>query len=110
MNALRNKVQLIGHVGQEPEIKTFEGGKKLANITLATNESYTNAKGEKVEQTEWHRLTAWGKTADLIESYVIKGKEIAVEGKLTHRSYDDKDGVKRYITEVVISDLLLLGK
>lgn len=110
MNALRNKVQLIGHVGQEPEIKTFEGGKKLANITLATNESYTNSKGEKVEQTEWHRLTAWGKTADLIESYVIKGKEIAVEGKLTHRSYDDKDGVKRYITEVVISDLLLLGK
>lgn len=110
MNALRNKVQLIGHVGQEPEIKTFEGGKKLANITLATNESYTNAKGEKVEQTEWHRLTAWGKTADLIESYVIKGKEIAVEGKLSHRSYDDKDGVKRYITEVVISELLLLGK
>ncbi|WP_339887266.1 single-stranded DNA-binding protein [uncultured Flavobacterium sp.] len=110
MNALRNKVQLIGHVGQEPEIKTFEGGKKLANITLATNESYTNAKGEKVEQTEWHRLTAWGKTADLIENYVIKGKEIAIEGKLSHRSYDDKDGVKRYITEVVISELLLLGK
>ena len=110
MNALRNKVQLIGHVGQEPEIKTFEGGKKLANLTLATNETYTNAKGEKVEQTEWHRLTAWGKTADLIESYVIKGKEIAIEGKLSHRSYDDKDGVKRYITEVVISELLLLGK
>ncbi len=110
MNALRNKVQLIGHVGQEPEIKTFEGGKKLANITLATNESYTNAKGEKVESTEWHRLTAWGKTADLIENYVIKGKEIAIEGKLTHRSYDDKDGVKRFITEVVISELLLLGK
>jgi single-strand DNA-binding protein len=110
MNALRNKVQLIGHVGQEPEIKTFEGGKKLANLTLATNESYTNAKGEKVEQTEWHRLTAWGKTADLIDSYVTKGKEIAIEGKLTHRSYDDKDGVKRFITEVVISELLLLGK
>jgi single-strand DNA-binding protein len=110
MNALRNKVQLIGHVGQEPEIKTFDGGKKLANITLATNESYTNAKGEKVENTEWHRLTAWGKTADLIESYVTKGKEIAVEGKLTHRSYDDKEGVKRFITEVVISELLLLGK
>ena len=110
MNALRNKVQLIGHVGQEPEIKTFEGGKKLANLTLATNETYTNAKGEKVEQTEWHRLTAWGKTADLIESYVIKGKEIAIEGKLTHRSYDDKDGNKRYVTEVVASEILLLGK
>lgn len=110
MNALRNKVQLIGHVGQEPEIKTFEGGKKVANFTLATNESYTNAKGEKVEQTEWHRLTAWGKTADLIENYVIKGKEIAIEGKLAHKSYEDKDGVKRFITEVVITELLLLGK
>ena len=109
MNALRNKVQLIGHVGQEPEIKTFEGGKKLANITLATNESYTNAKGEKVEQTEWHRLTAWGKTADLIESYVIKGKEIAIEGKIVYRSYDDKDGQKRYITEIRVEEILLLG-
>ena len=110
MNALKNKVQLIGHVGQEPEIKTFEGGKKLANITLATNESYTNNKGEKVEQTEWHRITAWGKTAEIIEKYVTKGKEIAIEGKLTHRSYDDKDGNKRYVTEVVANELLLLGK
>lgn len=110
MNTLRNKVQLIGHVGQEPEIKTFEGGKKLANITLATNESYTNANGEKVDNTEWHRLTAWGKIADLIENYVTKGKEIAIEGKLTHRSYEDKDGIKRFITEVIITDLLLLGK
>jgi single-strand DNA-binding protein len=110
MNALKNKVQLIGHVGQEPEIKTFDGGKKLANITLATNESYTNNKGEKVEQTEWHRITAWGKTAEIIEKYVTKGKEIAIEGKLTHRSYDDKDGNKRYVTEVVANELLLLGK
>ena len=86
MNALRNKVQLIGFVGQEPEIKTLEGGKKLANITLATNENYTNNKGEKVEQTEWHRLTAFGKTAEIIEKYVTKGKEIAVEGKLSHLS------------------------
>ena len=110
MNALKNKVQLIGHVGQEPEIKTFEGGKKLANITLATNENYTNNKGEKVEQTEWHRITAWGKLADLIDKYVIKGKEIAIEGKLTHRSYDDKDGNKRYITEVVANELVLMNK
>ena len=110
MNAMRNKVQLIGHVGQEPEIKTFDGGKKVANITIATNDSYTNDKGEKVEQTEWHRVTAWGKLADIIEKYVEKGKEIAIEGKLTHRSYDDKDGVKRYVTEVVANDVLLLGK
>ena len=109
MNTLRNKVQLIGHVGQEPEIKTFEGGKKLANITLATNEVYTNSKGEKIENTEWHRLTAWGSIADIIEKYVIKGKEIAIEGKLTHRSFDDKDGNKRFITEVVVNELLLLS-
>lgn len=110
MNAIKNKVQLIGHVGQEPEIKTFDGGRKVANITIATNESYTNNKGEKVENTEWHRITAWGKVADIIEKYVIKGKEIAIEGKLTHRSYDDKDGNKRYITEIVANELLLLGK
>lgn len=110
MNAMRNKVQLIGHVGQEPEIKTFDGGKKVANITIATKESYTNDKGEKVEQTEWHRVTAWGKVADIIEKFVTKGKEIAIEGKLSHRSYEDKEGVKRYITEVVANDILLLGK
>lgn len=110
MNALRNRVQLIGHVGNDPEIKTFEGGRKLANFNLATNESYKNDKGEKVEETQWHKLAAWGKTAEIIEKYVTKGKEIAIEGKLTHRSYDDKNGEKRYVTEVVVNDVLLLGK
>ena len=110
MNALRNKVQLIGHVGQDPEIKNLDGGKKVANLTIATNDSYKNDKGEKVEQTEWHKVVAWGKTAEIIEKYVTKGKEIAIEGKLTHRSYDDKNSEKRYITEVVANDLLLLGK
>jgi single-strand DNA-binding protein len=110
MNALRNKVQLIGHLGNDPEIKTLDGGKKLANFTLATNESYKNDKGEKVEETQWHRLVAWGKTADIIEKFVTKGKEIAIEGKLTHRSYDDKNGEKRYVTEVVVTEVLLLGK
>ena len=110
MNAMKNKVQLIGHVGQEPEIKTFDGGKKLANLTIATNDSYKNDKGEKVEQTEWHKVVAWGKIAEIIEKYVKKGKEIAIEGKLTHRSYDDKNGEKRYITEVVVNEVLLLGK
>lgn len=110
MNALRNKVQLIGHVGQDPEIKTLEGGKKVANITIATNEVYYKENGEKAEQTEWHRVAAWGKVADIIEKYVTKGKEIAIEGKLTHRSYDDKNGEKRYITEVVANEILLLGK
>ena len=110
MNTMKNKVQLIGHVGQEPEVKTFGEGKKVANISLATNESYTNAKAEKVEETQWHKVKAWGKTAEIIEKYVTKGKEIAIEGKLTYSDYLDKDGVKRYITEVVASDILLLGK
>ncbi|MBP6551642.1 MAG: single-stranded DNA-binding protein [Flavobacterium sp.] len=109
MNAMKNKVQLIGHVGQEPEIKNLDGGKKVANITLATNEVYYRDNGDKVEQTEWHKVVAWGKTAEVIEKYVSKGKEIAIEGKLTHRSYDDKNGEKRYITEVVANEILLLG-
>ena len=110
MSTLRNKVQLIGHVGNDPEIKTFDGGKKLAKLSIATNESYKNDKGEKVEETQWHNLVAWGKTADIIEKYVVKGKEIAIEGKLTHKSYEDKNGEKRYVTEVVIDELLMLGK
>lgn len=107
---MKNSVQLIGHVGQEPEIKNLETGKKLANISIATNEVYYRENGDKVEKTEWHRVTAWGKTAEIIEKYVTKGKEVAVEGKLTHRSYDDKDGNKRYITEVVVNEILLLSK
>lgn len=107
---MKNKVQLIGHVGQEPEIKNLEGGKKLANISIATNEVYYKDNGDKVEKTEWHRVTAWGKTAEIIEKYVAKGKEIAIDGKLTTRSYDDKDGNKRYITEIVANEVLLLGK
>ncbi len=110
MNALRNKVQLIGRLGQEPEIVNLESGKKLAKFSLATNENYTNAKGEKVENTEWHNVVAWGKTAEVIEKYVNKGQEIAIEGKLTSRSYDDKEGIKRYITEVVCSEMLMLSK
>lgn len=105
---MKNRVQLIGHVGQEPEIKNLEGGKKLANISIATNEVYYKDNGNKVEKTEWHRVTAWGKTAEIIEKYVVKGKEIAIDGKLSTRSYDDKDGNKRYITEIVANEVLLL--
>ena len=107
---MKNSVQLIGHVGQEPEIKNLEGGKKVATISIATNEVSYRENGDKVEQTQWHRVSAWGKTADIIEQYVTKGKEIAIEGKLTHRSYDDKDGNKKFITEVVANEVLLLGK
>lgn len=107
---MKNRVQLIGHVGQDPEVKSFDGGKKVANLNIATNDVYYKDEGEKVEQTEWHRVTAWGKIAEIVEKHVVKGKEIAVEGKLTHRSYDDKNGEKRYVTEVLVSEILLLGK
>lgn len=106
---MKNRVQLIGHVGQEPEVKTINE-RKVANITIATNDYYYNDKGDKVEQTEWHRVTAWGKTAEIIEKFVGKGKEISIEGKLTHRSYDDKEGNKKYVTEIVANEVLLLGK
>jgi single-strand DNA-binding protein len=110
MNSLRNKVQLIGNLGNDPEIITLESGKKLAKFSLATNESYKDASGQKVDNVQWHNLVAWNKTADIIEKYVTKGKEIAIEGKLTSRSYETKEGEKRYITEVVVNELLMLGK
>ncbi|UJH90467.1 single-stranded DNA-binding protein [Antarcticibacterium sp. 1MA-6-2] len=109
MSTLRNKVQLIGHVGNIPEIVNLESGKKLAKFSIATNESYKNSKGEKITDTQWHNIVAWGKTAELIENYVPKGKEVGIEGKLTSRSYEDKDGQKRYVTEVICSELLLMG-
>ena len=109
MNTLRNKVQLIGNLGNNPEIITLESGKKLAKMSIATNESYKNAQGEKVTDTQWHNVVAWNKTAEIIEKYLQKGSEIAVEGKLTSRSYEDKDGNKKYITEVVCNELLMLG-
>ncbi len=109
MNALRNRVQLIGNLGTEPEMITLESGKKLAKFSIATNETYKNAQGEKVTDTQWHNVVAWNKTAEIIEKYVQKGNEIVVEGKLTSRSYETKEGEKRYITEVVCNELLMLG-
>lgn len=110
MNTLRNKVQLIGNLGNDPEIITMESGKKLAKFSLATNENYKNVHGEKIEQTQWHSVIAWGKTADVIEKYLIKGKEVAVEGRLSNRSYETKEGQKRYVTEIIVTELLMLGK
>jgi single-strand DNA-binding protein len=109
MNSLRNRVQLIGHLGMNPQIKIMDSGSKLAKFTLATNETYTNSNGEKVTETEWHQVVAWNKTADLIESYLQKGKEVALEGKLTTRSWEDANGVKKYTTEIVCSEVLFLG-
>lgn len=109
MYALKNKVQLIGNLGTKPEIKNTENGKKLAQFNVATHESYRNAKGEKVTETQWHRVIAWGKVAEIAEKYLDKGKEVAIEGKLINRSYTDKEGNKKYISEVQVNELLLLG-
>lgn len=106
--SIRNKVTLIGRTGKEVETVKFENG-QLAKVSLATSEHYTNAKGEKVEETQWHNLVCYGKTAEIMQKYVEKGKEICVEGKIIYRSYDDKDGNKKYITEIKVDELLLLG-
>jgi len=105
---LQNKVQLIGNLGINPEVKTFDNGKKVARFSLATNETYKNEKGEKVKETQWHTIIAWNKLAELVETYLTKGNEIAVEGKLVNRSWTDKNGNKKYITEVVMNEMLLL--
>jgi single-strand DNA-binding protein len=110
MNALKNRVQLIGNLGQDPEIVTLESGSKLAKFSLATSDYYKNAKGEKVEDTQWHNIVAWGKTAEIVESYLTKGKQVAVEGKLIHRTYETKEGEKKYFTEIKCNELLMLGK
>lgn len=109
MNALVNKVQLIGSLGQDPEIKTFDNSRKLARFSLATNETYKNQAGERVTDTTWHKVAAWGKTAEIIEKYVRKGDKIGIDGKLTYHSYEDKDGIKRHVTEVVANEVLMLG-
>lgn len=109
MNALKNRVQLIGNLGNDPEIITLESGKKLAKFSIATNETYKNSAGEKVTDTQWHNIVAWNKTAEIIEKYLQKGNEVIIEGKLTSRSFDDKEGNKRYVTEVVCNELLMLG-
>ena len=109
MSTLKNHVQLIGNVGQEPTITNLESGKKVARFSIATNESYKNNKGEKVQSTDWHTVVAWGKTAEIIENFVGKGKEIAITGKLRTRSYTTDDGNQRYVTEVQAKEVLLLG-
>ncbi|MFC6861782.1 single-stranded DNA-binding protein [Zunongwangia atlantica 22II14-10F7] len=109
MSTIRNKVQLIGNVGNTPEITNLDTSKKVARLSLATNDYYRNQKGESVQDTQWHNLVAWNKQAEIIENYVPKGKEIAIEGKLISRSYEDKEGNKRYVTEILVSEILLLG-
>ncbi len=110
MNAIKNKVQLIGNLGQAPEVKTIGEGKKVAHLNVATNETYKNAKGERVTDTQWHSVIAWGKLAEIAEKYLVKGTEVAIEGKLVNKNYTDKQGVKRFVTEVQANELLILTK
>ena len=109
MYALKNKVQLIGNLGNAPEVKNTESGKKLVRFSVATNESYRNAKGERVKETQWHNVIAWGTVADVVEKYLVKGSEIALEGKLIYRNYTDKEGQKKYVTEIQMNEMLMLG-
>lgn len=109
MSTIKNHVQLVGNVGQEPTVTNLESGKKVARLSLATNENYKDSEGNKQTETNWHNIVAWGKTADIIEKYAPKGKEIAVTGSLRTRNYNDNVGNTRYVTEVIASEILLLG-
>ena len=107
---IKNNVRLIGYVGADPEIKNLDGDKKLSKFSIATSESYVNEEGHKVTETNWHNVVAWGKQAGIVEKYLKKGSEVAIEGKLLTRSYTDKDGNKKFVTEILCNELLLLGK
>lgn len=109
MSNLRNNVQLIGRLGKSPEVKQLESGRFVANVSIATNDIYKNAKGEKVIETQWHNLVAWGKNAENFQKILNKGDEVAIQGKLIHRSYEDKDGVTRYVTEIVVNEFVKLS-
>ncbi|HVW98607.1 MAG TPA: single-stranded DNA-binding protein [Mucilaginibacter sp.] len=108
MNALRNSVRLVGNLGADPEVKSFEHNKQLAKFSLAINETYKNDKGERISETQWHNLVAWGSQARFIGDYLKKGDEVAIEGKLSNKSWIDKEGNRRYATEIIINDLIKL--
>jgi single-strand DNA-binding protein len=110
MKDLRNRVQLIGNLGMDPEVKKFDSDRTMAKFSLATSQSYNNAQGEKVKDTQWHNLVVWGKLAETAGKYLKKGAEIAAEGKIIYRTYESKDGQTKYITEIVISDFMMLTK
>ncbi|HRD51841.1 MAG TPA: single-stranded DNA-binding protein [Flavobacteriales bacterium] len=108
MNTLKNKVHLVGNLGFDPEVREIAKGRKVARLSVATHDSYKNASGERVTDTQWHTVVAWGQTAEMAERLLRKGSPVMLEGRLVHRSYEAKDGSKRYITEVVMSNFQLL--
>lgn len=109
MTTIRNTVTLVGHLGRDPEMRTFENGRKLVRFSLATNEMWRNEKGETMKETQWHNIVGWGKTAELMQERLVKGKEVIVKGKLTYNNYTDKNGVNRVNPEVVVSEFLLVS-
>jgi single-strand DNA-binding protein len=110
MNTLRNKVQLIGHLGADPEMKNLENGNTMARMRVATNQTYKNAQGETVTDTQWHTVIVWGKTAEIAGKYLNKGSEVMVEGRLNYREYTGTDGQKRNSTEIIVNELMLMDK
>lgn len=106
MNNFRNRVTLIGNLGQDPEVKTTETGKKYTHFTLATHEGYRNSEGQRITETTWHNIVAWNGLAELAGKNLKKGKQVAVDGRLAYRTYDDKKGVTKYVTEIILSDLV----
>lgn len=108
MSTMKNRVTLIGNLGMDPEIRTTESGKKLTHFTLATEDGYKNSEGQKVKETTWHNIVAWNGLAETAGKFLKKGREVAVEGRIVYRSYEDKAGVTKNITEIVLSDLVLL--
>lgn len=109
MKSLRNSVQLIGHLGNDPETKNLDNGKMLTKFSMATSESYKNNEGERVQDTQWHNIIAWGKTAEIASTYLKKGSEVAIEGKLIHRSYETAEGERKYITEINLNEMVMVG-
>ena len=107
---IKNRVQLVGNLGATPEVKSLEGGNKVARFSVATSDFYTNKKGEKVTETHWHNIVVWGKLAGIAEQLLQKGSEVVIDGKLNTRNYVDKEGAKKYITEVVANEFLLINK
>ncbi len=109
MNRMKNRVLLIGNLGHDPETRKLESGKRVTRFTLATNDTYRNAEGQKVTETTWHNIVAWNKLSDFASKYLTKGRQVYLEGKISYRSYEDKTGITKYITEIVASELLCLN-
>lgn len=110
MRTLKNRIQLIGNVGKDPEFRMLDSGKHVSNFSMATSDSYKNAAGEKTVDTQWHQIVAWGGLAEIADKYLKKGSEVAVQGKLIHRNYEGPDGQKRYVSEIIADEILLMGK